>query len=140
MTKLLKKNHQIRKWRKIPSKRKRETAAFFFLFFSCFFSFSCISVVAPNSPPPSTPPSDAHSRYTFLFSILWRSGGATSPSSICQFMDVAVMSASQYTLCAALCCVNKREQAQTRRTRRQEAPTSSSSPFGETAADLQIRL
>lgn len=33
----------------------------------------------------------------FLFSILARSGGATSPLSICHFMDVAVMSVARYT-------------------------------------------
>ncbi len=53
---------------------------------------------------------DTYSRYSFLFSILSQSGSATSPLSICQFMDVAVMSAFPYTHCAAQ-CVNKREQA-----------------------------
>lgn len=37
---------------------------------------------------------------------------ATSPLSICQFMDVAVMSAGLYTQCA-LQCVNFREQPET---------------------------
>lgn len=50
-----------------------------------------------------------------FFSILSQSKSATSPLSICQFMDVAVMSAGLYTQCAVQ-CVNKREQ----RLRRQQ--------------------
>lgn len=53
---------------------------------------------------------DTYWRYSFLFSILSQSGSATSPLSICQFMDVAVMSAFLYAQCAAQ-CVNKSEQA-----------------------------
>lgn len=43
---------------------------------------------------------DAFCRYSFLFSILSQSTSATSPLSICQFMDVAVMSAG---VCAVQC-------------------------------------